>query len=346
MGEEAVTTTLSAGCSTAALSIDLATAGDLVNAAPSDMMGDALDGAGGGGDMVCVPTGPENCFNNIDDDCNGHTDCDDHACYATATCVPVADTTQFQYGTLLDGGTAPCPQPAATTTKLFDDFDNNPASCTGCACNVSSPSTCAVPYGTGTQAPMCLNPPDQSASSSIGTTCSSFTLSNVFTMYPCSSCGSCTFTSSTGTLPAPIMGVDEYCASNPASVGGGCAPGSVCVPSVGSGGSNTACVIANAGASCPSGYGNQRLLWTGFKDERTCSACGNCIDFCNVFLSTGSGCTGPTTQYGSPFNHISVCVTAASYFGKVAYSSCSGSSGTTGPGMLHGDGTQKLVCCQ
>ena len=44
--------------------------------------------AGGAGGAACKPTGPENCFDGIDNDCNGPIDCADPACEATvAQCV-------------------------------------------------------------------------------------------------------------------------------------------------------------------------------------------------------------------------------------------------------------------
>jgi len=42
-----------------------------------------------GGDGRCSQQ-TEDCFNGIDDDCNGHIDCDDPACTASAVCVPPA----------------------------------------------------------------------------------------------------------------------------------------------------------------------------------------------------------------------------------------------------------------
>src|SRR5437660_588545 len=45
------------------------------------------------GDGNCTPTGAESCFNGIDDDCNGHIDCDDPAC--TGGTAPVAECVQL-----------------------------------------------------------------------------------------------------------------------------------------------------------------------------------------------------------------------------------------------------------
>ena len=62
--------------------------------------------AGGAGKSgTCVPTGAENCFNGVDDDCNGHVDCDDPACGSgVAQCValdptaaPIGDPDRLRY---------------------------------------------------------------------------------------------------------------------------------------------------------------------------------------------------------------------------------------------------------
>src|SRR5438105_3089918 len=38
-------------------------------------------------DMACIPRGPENCTNHIDDDCNGLIDCVDPACIKLPICI-------------------------------------------------------------------------------------------------------------------------------------------------------------------------------------------------------------------------------------------------------------------
>ncbi len=66
--------------------------------------------AGGAGGKIdagvdttgCVFQSAEDCFNGIDDDCNGHTDCDDPACNASTTCVPAAGSNGFAAGAWID----------------------------------------------------------------------------------------------------------------------------------------------------------------------------------------------------------------------------------------------------
>ena len=50
----------------------------------------------------CVFQSAEDCFNGIDDDCNGHTDCDDPACNGSTTCVPAAGSNGFVPGAYVD----------------------------------------------------------------------------------------------------------------------------------------------------------------------------------------------------------------------------------------------------
>jgi hypothetical protein len=54
-----------------------------------DMRGDMRDMRPGDmrTDMACIPRGPENCTNKIDDNCNGFIDCMDNACSMTPACV-------------------------------------------------------------------------------------------------------------------------------------------------------------------------------------------------------------------------------------------------------------------
>src|SRR6476469_1957105 len=60
---------------------------------PSDMLDMRLDMRGDmrpgdmRTDMACIPRGPENCTNKIDDNCNGFIDCMDNACSMTPICV-------------------------------------------------------------------------------------------------------------------------------------------------------------------------------------------------------------------------------------------------------------------
>jgi hypothetical protein len=243
-------------------SADTGTAGDVVvEAAPTD---------------GCVPTGPENCTNGIDDDCNGLTDCADPACttqgYACVAAPSAAGWDFVPFDLMAQPG---CP----STLKAHDvnvDPQNlsSPAVCS-CTCSVGTPPTCETgnitsSYGTAMNA--CTTPGMAIAANGGACNAQSLTVEPfVMSAQPAPSGGTCASASNT-TVPPTEAGNGEYCTGE-TTFGAGCASGQVCalVPT-----GFTACIHhggANMGCTTP-GYVLQVAVGT-VMDDRACS--GNCI---------------------------------------------------------------------
>jgi hypothetical protein len=249
-----------------------------VDAEPSDVRQDALPAADLGSDAGCVARGAEDCFNGLDDDCNGHKDCDDPACSAVSTCVPIAPG--LEMGTVVASGTT-CPfRYSNAAISLGRDLDSSGV-CTGCSCALQS-MTCSLDlFDTGSA----CNPGSLAGtyratldvvSSSIAAPCGSAVIAadegwRTGASTPTGACAG----QGTPTLsrPADFLTKTTFCGTP--LVGGGCAAGYVCVPVKPS----RNCVRTGGAASCPSGYSAEGVAggwYTGIADQRTCGASCAC----------------------------------------------------------------------
>ena len=243
-------------------------------------------GAGGAGGAPCKPTGAENCFDGIDNDCNGKIDCADPACGSgVAQCVAL-DPTSAPIG-LLSGGTGPC------STALYDQataiFANqNQLSCTtivagqGCSCKPGPVSCSTTLAGFKTLAECTGNTSSGEAAGNFATdqdnACTAgvppWTTDAMGDIYGIAvttfvaSAGACT-PSGTPNVPKFGFGVSaNFCATK--SVGGGCGAGQVCVPTTGSAG---ACQLFDGQkTTCPGGA--PAVPWyTGSSGSASCGPC-------------------------------------------------------------------------
>ncbi len=297
---------LSSGCSS--LSVQLG--GGVFDGGPSDAPADSSAGSGGRGggaggagvggvtgtgggaggtidagvDTGCVFKSAEDCFNGVDDDCNGHVDCDDPACGASTTCVPAAGANGFVPGAWIDPSGA-CPVRFDGGESTINSTLDPGAGCTGCSCD--APITCSAnlykyasqlacttdivgsPTGgtlaggiTATLAGGAATPTTSCLASTFDTT----TEARVG-MYVASN-GACTPHGTAKPSAAAWGKSRKFCSAG--SVGAGCSPGYVCVPRA----APNYCVMALGAKSCPAGYTRDPGPWyTGFSDTRTCSAC-------------------------------------------------------------------------
>jgi hypothetical protein len=320
--------------------------------------GTGAGGASGGTGGACVPTGPEDCFNNQDDDCNGKIDCADPACNPKAQCV-TADPSAAPIGVLT--GTGGCLTDGyGTATKIMDG--PNPLSCTaGGGCSCTPPAvTCSTSLTSYNTAGLC------EAGSTVSEKAGTFTTGDdkncatipawstnpsgdIFgisaSKFTATASAGCTASGSPVVPTLTWTSSGTFCATS--TIGGGCAAGQVCVPALGAA---SACQLFDgAKSSCPGGAAP--LPWyTGTTGTASCGAC-SCgsatgANRDNVALTIGSEytCSGA----GSVSSGGTTCFASGIYEPGVQFSgtptapSCTPQSAYTGNLTASGP---KTLCC-
>lgn len=313
----------------------------------------------GGNDVACVFQSAEDCFNGIDDDCNGHTDCDDPACVPSTSCVPAAGANGFVPGAYVDPAVG-CPARFGAGETGINATLVPGAGCTGCSCTSSmSCSTNLFKYASAVNCGLGLTP------ALAGSITSSYSTGAVG---PTASCLVSTFTATTnagvGTYVVtngpcvpqgtPVRSTPTWTTSrkfcSAGSVGAGCSQGYVCVPKA----APNHCVLALGAKTCPAGYTKDGGSWyTGFSDTRTCSACtcgtqtaGSCANLqANFYFGTSTTCNAGTHRAGG--SGANVCTfsndcASAGFQGTPTLPSCPGVSAVTGAATPTGEQT---LCC-
>ena len=234
-------------------------------------------GTGAAGTTGCVFQSAEDCFDGIDNDCNGMIDCADPACAPQGECV-AAGNTNFKLGveanptdtcpTNFTGGETALNQglvvPAATT-------------CTGCSCAAST--TCSIGLYQYASVAACTADTTLTGGTLVGSQINSASLTcEMGTLNaPAYRIGSFTKTDSactpSGTAAKPAVSwttQKKFCAV--ARTGAGCSPGYVCAPKQAQ--LSNHCVRADGALACPAGYNATGSGWyKDFSDTRTCGAC-------------------------------------------------------------------------
>jgi hypothetical protein len=269
--------------------------------------GSAADSGLSDGGHVCGDGGPEDCLNNIDDDCNGKTDCADPACTTPTTCVPEPVVQGGVLGTFVPAG-ASCP--TGFTARIIRRGLSGDTSCTGCSC-VTPVSYCeASGYGHGTGACGTSQYDASKFFSVFSNSCQTMPADAHLYVFSVVTFTSCTAQGTPRVAPAQWTETRTFCAAN--RVGGGCPAGSRCVASV----ATSKCTMTAGATACSGNYPAPPTAasgpwYTGSSDTRTCSACqcGFARGPCSGGRIVGYdawGCTGNAADVGNG-SQASVC---------------------------------------
>jgi hypothetical protein len=241
-------------------------------------------------DAACVPSGAENCFNGIDDDCNGLTDCADPACNAIAECVP--EPAGFALGVHVPMGTA-CPVGYATTGPLLTQGLSAGGPCTGCSCSgITVCGTTVHELSSGT----CPGT-DLATRIVFNTQCQSlsFTTTNVH-VDAVQLQSTCSFSGTPIVPPISWATQTQFCQAS--RMGAGCPTGNVCVQKATS---LQHCALQAGSVTCAGNYTPESggTWYTSVNDSRTCGASCTCAhsggDCGTSFVrgfTVGSVCSG------------------------------------------------------
>src|SRR6266545_2916909 len=264
--------------------------------------GTAVGGRGGtaGG---CVAT-TEQCFNNLDDDCDGLVDCADPQCNPVAQCVGL-DPALTRIGVLAGAGTA-CPpmygSPTAVTSGLIS------GTCAGCSCTPGA-VTCSTQLGNYANAAACSA---GTAAGNVGTwrtgqqgagsqctmtpqwvTSGGDQVYGITTTAFAASAANCT-AGGTATATAPTwMATAQFCTAQ-SMANGGCGMGRACVPVPQNNGS--LCQMFDGNATCPAGA-TMSAWFTGYSGSQTCGACA-----CGS--PSGASCANVVLSFGGDYTCI------------------------------------------
>jgi hypothetical protein len=294
---------------------------------------------------VCTATGPEDCFNGKDDDCNGTMDCEDPACDGAGTCVPDAPGATF--GTfILPGGCPTGYSPVPLNHGITATYG-----CTGCSCVPNNDARCeSGVYGHGpyTCPSYQFSGPLYNV---IGDRCDPMPPDASLHYYDVRGFVTCS-PQGTGTpYPASWTESRVFCAANKA--GGGCGAGSRCVPKVPVTAAQS-CTMTTGAVACGAKYPatTGETWYTGYTDDRQCLACscsfgGATCSGAYIQGYSGASCSGTPVTIGNGAEGdacpLGIVTASAKVVGTPTNPSCESNTGMTGALTATGPRT---VCCQ
>lgn len=256
--------------------------------------GDTAGASGEAGGPSCMSSGPENCFNRVDDDCNGDIDCEDEACNGPAECRPAPEGAELGY---FAGPGDTC----ASGYGRLDLHQDLQASyeCTGCACiNPTSLLCDAGVYGHG-QGPCPSTQYEGVLRNMYNDRCGPLPVDTNYYFFSVRGTAECT-PSGTPTLEPTSWGASSiFCLLD--SVGAGCSAGKACMPA------ETAdlCVLSDDEAGCSADFAVDRGTWyQGVRDDRECTPCScglGTADCSGAYIAgyTDGGCSSAPTPLGN-----------------------------------------------
>jgi hypothetical protein len=216
---------------------------------------------------ACTPTGPEQCTNGIDDNCNGLTDCADPACMQdNYTCVPTPPGGGWAFVSFDPTSQSGC-SPGMQTTNVDVDPTDTPAQCS-CACKVATAPTCTgnvmTAYGNNG---MCTSMGNQFQADGSCNRTPVMVMAYAQVNGPAGSGGMCSATPTT-TIPPAGATKGQIC-SGETKFGAGCPSGQVCAQVPGP----QACVAKNGQVACPANDYTTLHFVGNLRDTRGCSNC-------------------------------------------------------------------------
>lgn len=256
----------------------------------------AAGAAGAAGGASCIPTGAEQCFNGVDDDCNGNVDCADAACADPAACVPAPAGATI--GTFPAMG-SDCPVGYAPLA-LRRGLSASPT-CEGCSCapDAGAERCESGIYGHGTY-PCPSYQFSGLLYNSFSDRCQPFSGDQSVHFYAVRGFTTCTARGTAVPSAASFAETRSICAAE--RVGGGCATGSVCVPRV----RTSRCTIQPGVATCGGAYPTStgETWYTRMSDGRSCPACSCAFGSATctgarIHLFSSTDCSGPAQELGT-----------------------------------------------
>ena len=267
-------------------------------------MGASGTGGKGGGTGA-----PELCFNGVDDDGNGATDCQDAACASTAHCAtsPTAGWEAYllvRTGTYVAGSPAtPCaggvaPKRLLGSTSGTNELADEPGQCGTCACGGAATVTCDLPsllcaFASGCGGAL-VNWTDTYKLPGAGCTESPMLGATPQNPFYCTvedrvkAGTSCPATGGAVLPKVPWTLQHDVCPMPP--TGAGCTAGSTCEPIAAA--DQFVCMRLDGAHACPAGWSIRYVTYQGGDDARACSACG-----CTV---PKDACTGGQWNFHDP----------------------------------------------
>lgn len=258
----------------------------------------ATDVAGQGGDAggtSCEATGPEDCFNGRDDDCNGAVDCEDSACEGPAECRAALEGAELGY---FVSQLETCPS-GYTPIDLKQELQVSYV-CNGCSC--INPTQLQCDSSVVALAPGTACPGFQTVGNSenvYNDSCSALPSALNLHFYSIRGTAQCT-PSGTPTLDPPAWTYEMvFCMLD--RVGGGCRSGEACLPVE----TGALCTLTDDEDDCTDDFSSDHGTWhEGFVDERSCNECQcglGTSDCSGAYIAgyTQGACGGTVTQLGT-----------------------------------------------
>jgi hypothetical protein len=244
----------------------------------------------GSGTSSSSGSGPEDCFNDKDDDGNTQTDCLDPACSGVAQCADVpAGWTVIRATQVGDASQPPgiCAD-GKTPQQVYFTLPAGMPTCSACGCAPNVAAQCSAPQiscwevnnnTTCAGSPNYIKTENTTGCFAIGgIPQGTFDGSCRLTGPPTLLNQQCDITGAV-MAPAPMWGGAVFTCDAPSSTGG-CMSGQRCVPT-GMPPDSQVCIKKDGTAGCPGGWTTAISAFTSGKDNRSC-------DSCNCML----GCTG------------------------------------------------------